>query len=109
ELRGQAGDLLFDQIRDPRTGGRLRGRIQGDVLLPGGGLDIGEIRNDERGDEAAPVADDRGVQDEGAGLQDVFDRRRSDQLSARGLEQVLFAVGDDQVAGLIEAADVAGG
>ena len=73
------------------------------------GFDGGEIRHDESGDEAALVADQRGVLNVGAGLQGVFNRRGRDELAAGGLQQLFLAIGDDQVAVFIEIADVAGG
>jgi hypothetical protein len=73
-----------------------------------GGFDIRKIRNDEHRDEFSRVAYDDCVRDVGRGFERVFDRRWRDKLSCGRLQQLLFAIGDDQVAVFVEAADIAG-
>ena len=71
-------------------------------------LNHGEIGHDEGDHEFAPVAEDGGVEDERARLERILDGLRRDVFSARGFQQILFPVGDVQVAVRVEVADVAG-
>ena len=71
-------------------------------------LEHHEVRDDERGRELAPVADQDGLRHERALLQPQLDRRGRDVLAAGRDDEVLLAVGDRQVAVGVEVADVAG-
>ena len=73
-----------------------------------GGFDIRKIRNDEHRDEFSRVADDDCVCDVRRGFERVFDRSGRDKLSCGCFQQLLFAIGDDQVAVFVETADIAG-
>src|SRR5438309_4673440 len=79
-----------------------------DPLVCGFGGDRGGIGDDEGNDKFAPIADDHGVQDVRAGLECVFDGLRSDEFSGRGLQQIFFAVGDEEIVVLVHVTDVAG-
>ena len=69
-------------------------------------LEPREVRDDEGRDEPLAVADDDGRRDAGNGLEEVLDGLGSDVLPARGDDEVLLAVRDDQEPVLVEAADV---
>src|SRR2546429_5998846 len=77
-------------------------------LVGGFGGDRGGIGDDEGNDKFAPIADDHGVEDVGAGLEGVFDGLRGDEFSGGSLQQIFFAVGDEEIVVLIHVADVAG-
>src|SRR5437867_8538027 len=79
-----------------------------DSLVGGFGGNRGGIGNEERHDEFAPVAHDHGVEDVGTGPERVFDRLWSDEFSSRGLQQIFFAVSDEEIVVLVQVADVAG-
>src|SRR5437660_4992435 len=79
-----------------------------DSLVGGFGGDRGGIGNDKRDDKLAPITNNHGVQDVGAGLERVFNGLRSDELSSRGFQQIFFAVGDEEVVVLVHVTDVAG-
>ena len=72
------------------------------------GPQLFEIGNDESAREAPAFGDDDGGRNERAGLELVLDRLGGDELTARRLEQVLFAVGDLEIAVGVDFADVAG-
>ncbi len=71
-------------------------------------LDAREIYDDEHRSEFSRVADDHRVGDQRRRFQQVFDRRRRDKFSARRLQQLFLAIGDDEVAVFIDSADIAG-
>src|SRR5437899_5993503 len=79
-----------------------------DSLVGGFGGNRGGIGNEERHDEFAPVAHEHGVEDVGTGPERVFDGLWSDEFSSRGLQQIFFAVGDEEIVVLVHVADVAG-
>src|SRR5262245_57932658 len=54
------------------------------------------------------VTKDSGVSDEDVALERVLDRLRSNELSARGLDQIFLAVGDPDKAVSIDRPDVSG-
>src|SRR5713226_5264386 len=89
-------------------GGQLGVGGELDSLVGGFGRNGGGIGDEERDNEFAPVAHDHGVQDVGAGLEGVFDGLRRDEFACRGLQQIFFAVGDEQIVVLVHVADVAG-
>src|SRR5262245_66584380 len=65
------------------------------------------LRNDQRGGEFAPVADDYHLVDVLAAFDGVLDRLRRDVFAPAGLNQILLAVGDEEVAVGVQVADVA--
>src|SRR5262245_62988121 len=65
------------------------------------------LRNDQRGGEFAPVADDYHLVDVLAAFDGVLDRLRRDVFAPAGLDQVLLAVGDEEVTVGVQIADVA--
>src|SRR5438270_1568538 len=91
---------------------RVRGRRAKFFLLGchAGGLFCFRLHHrHQHRDVLALVADHDHLADQLAhGLERVLDRLRSDVLAARGLDQVLFAIGDLQVSVGIDLADVAG-
>src|SRR5690349_3291419 len=92
----------------PSMGGDFGVGRELDSLVSGFGGDRDGIGNDERDYEFAPITNNHGVQDVGAGLERVFDGLRSDKFSSRGLQQIFFAVGDEEIVVLVHVADVAG-
>src|SRR6266704_1572626 len=90
-------------------GGQFGVRSEFDSLVGGFGGDRGGIRDDEGNDEFALVADDHGVEDVGASFERVFHGLRGDKLAGCGLQQIFFAVGDEEIVVLVQVADVAGG
>src|ERR1041385_7279451 len=64
------------------------------------------LRHDERGGEFALVADDDDLIDEAAALERVLDRLRRDVLSAARLEEVFFAIGDEEKTVFVQMPDV---
>src|SRR6266481_834892 len=92
----------------PGMGGKFGVGGKFDSLVGGSGSDRSGIRDDQRDDEFAFVAQDHGVQDVGAGLESVFDGLRRDEFAGRRLDQVLLAVGDEEIVVLVQVADVAG-
>src|SRR6266404_2997390 len=83
-------------------------RGKANALILKSGRNGGGVGHDERNDEPALIADDHGVQDVGASLERVFNRLRRDELPSRGLDQIFFAVGDEEIVVGIEIADIAG-
>src|SRR5438132_417118 len=86
------------------------GRLDGqDALLA---RELGQLLGIE-GDEGhrigPAVAVDHGLADEGIGLEQVLDVLRGDVHAARRHDEVLLAVRDEEIAVLVEAADVPGG
>ena len=77
-------------------------------MLPGPLLQRGKVGRNQHGDELMPVADERGLGHHQVVCQLVFNRMRSNQLPARGLQQLFLAVGDEQKAIGVDMADVAG-
>src|SRR5438552_1428487 len=77
-------------------------------LVGGFGGDRGGIGDDEGNDKFAPIADDHGVEDVGAGLEGVLDGLRSDEFSSGGFQQIFFAVGNEEIVVLVHVADIAG-
>src|SRR4029079_18312067 len=71
-------------------------------------LQRGELRDDQRRREATAIAEDDDLGDERAALQRRLDRLRRDLLAAGGVQQILLAIRDRQVAVGVERADVAG-
>src|SRR5438046_1874149 len=92
----------------PGMGGQFGVGGELDSLVGGFGGVRGGIGNNERNDKFAPVADNHGVADVGAGLECVFDGLRSDEFSGRGFQQVLLAVGDEKIVVFVHVADIAG-
>jgi len=70
--------------------------------------DVFLVDDDERRDILAPVADDHRVRDVRREFQQVFNVLRRDVFPARRDDQVFFAVGDLEIAFLIDFPDVAG-
>src|SRR5690606_33566933 len=70
---------------------------------------VGSLHRDECGQVLALVPVDDHLADERVGLEQALDLLGRDVLSARGDDDVLLAVGDPQVAVLVDLADVAGG
>src|SRR5271157_3602402 len=66
-----------------------------------------KIGHDEHGGELALVAQQSCFADQHVGLQRILDGLRGDELSARGLDEVLLAVGDGEESVLIDGANVA--
>src|SRR5437588_4441347 len=93
---------------DPGMGGKFGVGGEFDSLVGGLGGDRRGIGDDERDDKFAPIADDHGVEDVGAGLEGVFDGLRGNEFSGRSFQQIFFAVGDEEIVVLIHVADVAG-
>src|SRR5260370_19125814 len=77
------------------------------MILKCGGNGDG-VRHDESDDESALVADDHGVCYVRTRLQSVRDGLRGDEFSSGGLDEIFFAVGDEEVVVGVEIADVAG-
>ena len=67
-----------------------------------------KVRHDERRRKMPPVADEHRLGHERIGAQPLLDRLRRDLLAAGRDEQFLLAIGDAQIAALVERADVAG-
>ncbi len=67
-----------------------------------------EVRRDKYAGKLVPVADERGLCDEHVRLELVFDGLRSDEFSARGLQQLLLAVGNVEKPIVVEVSDVSG-
>src|SRR5215475_13214374 len=65
------------------------------------------LRNDQRGGEFAPVADDYHLVDVLAAFDGVLDRLGRDVFTPASLNQVFLAVGDEEVTVGVEVADVA--
>ncbi len=82
------------------------GHVEPDVLGPV--LKRRHRRNEDHGAEVAAIADHHDLFDELARLELVFDRLGRHVLAARGLDQVLLAIGDPEEAVVVELADVAG-
>src|SRR5467141_2368141 len=108
EMNGEALDLGVDERVHPGMGGQFRVGGKLDSLIGGFGRDSGDIRNDEGNNEFLFIANNHGVEDVRTGLEGVFDGLRSDKFACGGLEQILFAVGDEKIVVLIHVADVAG-
>ncbi len=79
-----------------------------DSLVGGSGSDRSGIRDDQRDDEFAFVAQDHGVQDVWASLESVFDGLRGHEFARRRLDQIFLAIGDEEIVVLVQVADVAG-
>src|SRR5207244_4773956 len=92
----------------PGMGGQFGVGGELDSLVGGFGGDRCGIGNNERNDKFAPVADNHGVEDVGAGLECVFNGLRSDEFSGRGFQQVLLAVGDEKIVVFVHVADIDG-
>src|SRR3954464_2350735 len=69
---------------------------------------MGEGGSDYDGREAASVANNSGFANERIGLERTLDGLRGDELSARGLDEIFFAVGDGEESVGVDHADVAG-
>src|SRR5579862_1628670 len=72
------------------------------------GLEVIELRHQQRRQELAAIADDHRLGDERAALELVLERRRRDVLAVGVDDQLLLAVGDAQEALAVHLADVAG-
>ena len=94
----------------------LHRRIRAEFLIVGSLDAVGprpslqglERRHHQGAGEVAPLGHNHRELDQRAALEAAFDRRRRDVLPARGLEQVLLAVGDGKVTVLVQVADVPG-
>ena len=108
EVRGEAGDFVFDQ----RIGARMRGHFcagrKGEAFFGKSGGESGGIDDNERDYKFALIANDHGVEDEGTGLENIFDGLRRDEFAGGSLEQIFFAIGDEEIVVFVEIADVAG-
>src|SRR6185436_5151098 len=124
ELPRQQGDLL-DPLELGQVGGHLPDGLlvecdhlrppdqvlaarAADAVLAGPALQALEVGDHQRGREVALVADHHHFRDERVALEPVLDGLGSDLLSARGDDEVLLAVGDDQEAVLVDDPYVAG-
>src|SRR5665647_564205 len=101
-------DLGQHEARDLVPLDELLAAGEGDALRPGVGLELVEVRHDQRGDELPSAADDDGRPDIGVRLEEVLDRLGGDVLAAGRDQDVLLPVGDDEEALLVDVADVAG-
>src|SRR6266481_8345297 len=79
-----------------------------DSLISSLSSNRGRVGDDERDDEFAPIAQDHGIENVGAGLESVFDGLRGDEFAGGGFQQVFFSVGDEEIAVFVHVADVAG-
>src|SRR5208337_352941 len=107
-MGGEASDFFFDEGISAGVGGEFAVGRKFQAFFGEFGGNGGVIRDDEGDDEFALIANDHGVEDVRAGLEDVFDGLRSDEFSGGGFEQVFLAVGDKEVVVLVEIPDVAG-
>ena len=89
-------------------GAQLGRRVDGDALLRGVVLQLGEVGHQQRDDVLAPVADYNCVGDEGAGLELVLNRLRGNHLAGGGLDEVFLAVGNGEEAFVVQETHVAG-
>ena len=89
-------DDAFVKQLDPWIGDQLPARLERDADLCSPVLQGSKGRGDNDGREVATIAEDGGFSDEAIGFQRVFDGLRRDELAARGLDQVLLAVGDEE-------------
>src|SRR5208337_1626059 len=88
-------------------GGELRVGRESEATLGKLGGDGGRVGNDQGNDEFALVADNHGIEDVRAGLKHVFNGLRGNKFSGGGFEEVLFAVGDEEVVVPVQETDVA--
>src|SRR5713101_6305517 len=89
-------------------GGQLGVGGELDSLVGGFGGNGGGVGDEERDNEFAFVAHDHSVQDVGAGLERVFDGLRRDEFACRGLQQIFFAVRDEEIVVFVHVTNIAG-
>jgi hypothetical protein len=77
-----------------RIADQIGARGEGDSLLPRQVLERGKVGRDQHTEKFVPVANHRRRRPPAGCVQLAFDGLGSDHLSARGLEQLLLAVGD---------------
>src|ERR1700731_2148271 len=87
---------------------QLRAGGEGDLMIARPVFEQREIWSDEHGRELALIAHNDGLRDQGIVLQGILDRLGRDKFAARGLDEVLLAVGNGKEAVGIKVADVAG-
>src|SRR5579859_747649 len=108
EVGGQARDFFLDQSVRGGIGGQLGVGRKFQAVLGELGGDSDRVGNDEGDDKFALITDNHGVQDIRAGFQGIFDGLRGDEFAGGGFEEILFAVGDEEVIVFVEIANVAG-
>ncbi len=107
EVRGEAGDFVFDQGIGAGMRGHFRAGRKGEAFFGKFGGESGGIDDNESDYKFALIADDHGVEDEGTGLENIFDGLRGDEFAGGGFEEILFAIGNEEIVVFIEVADVA--
>lgn len=108
EVSGEPLNLSLDEAAYFNVSRHLRIGRKDDSFLGNLGGNGRVIGNDQGDNELAAIPDDHGIQNVRAGLERIFDGLRRDKFSGGGFEQVLFAIGDEEVVVLVEIADVAG-
>src|SRR5271155_1794414 len=107
ETRNLALEFDCEERMHPGICGDLLMRRQSVSRLAGLFSDRVEIRNEKYTNKFAPVADHDGIGNILAAFQAILDGLRRHKFPRRGLEQLLLAVGDDQIPLLIEVPDIA--
>src|SRR5499433_1848788 len=108
KMRREALNFRVDQGSREGVRSDFLAAGDGNSLLGGFGGNGLTVGNDQRDHELAAVSEHHGVGNERTGLERIFDRLRRNKFAGRSLEQILLAIGDEQVVVFVEVADVAG-